>query len=62
MKSECFLTPNEDNSLEAPQRIGSFTHVIVKFIKKFKTKVYEYEIVSTLWILEIILAIIVILT
>lgn len=58
-KSECFLIPNKDGNLEAP-RIGSFTHLITRFLSKIKTKVYEYEIVFTLWVLEIILAIIVI--
>ncbi len=61
LKSECFLIPNEDNSLEAPKKIGSLTHIIFKFLKLFKTKVYEYEIVFALWIFEIILAMIVIL-
>ena len=61
MNTECFLIPNKDSSIEAP-RIGSFTHLIAKFLSKIKTKVYEYEIVFTLWTLEIILAIVVILT
>lgn len=59
-KTECFLIPDKDNALEMPPKIGSFTHIILLFLKKFKTKVYEYEIVATLWIIEIILAIIVV--
>ena len=60
MKTECFLIPNKEGSLEPPEKIGSFTHLICKFLKRFKTKVYEYEIVCVLWIFEIILAVVVI--
>lgn len=61
-KSECFLIPKQDNALESPAKIGSLTHIILILLKKIKSKVYEYEIVTALWIIEIILAVIVILT
>ncbi len=61
LKTECFLIPNPDNSLEAPNKIGSFTHIMLKFLKLFKSKVYEYEIVFAFWILEIILALVVVI-
>lgn len=61
LKSECFLIPNEDDSLESPEVLGSFTHLVLRLLKKFKSKVYEYEIVFAIWAFEVILAIIVIL-
>lgn len=60
MKTECFLVPQEDNSLEVSE-IGSLTHLIGKLLKKFKSKIYESNIVLSLYIFELILAIIVIM-
>jgi len=54
-KTECFAKPQEDNSLEV-EKVGSLTHIIIKLLKKVKTKVYEKNIVSTLIIFELILA------
>lgn len=57
-KSECFLIPQEDGSLKAGNKIGSLTHIVYLFLSKIKKKVYEKNIVNTLIIFEIILAII----
>lgn len=61
-KSECFLIPQEDGSLEPSGEYGSITHVIGAIIKKFKRKVYELDIVLVLIIFELILASVVILS
>ena len=63
-KAENFGKPNKDDSLEAPyNKIYSLTHVALKILKKIKPshKVYERDIVLTLYLVEIILAIIVII-
>ncbi len=64
MKKESFAIPNKDDSLEKPyNKFYGLEHVVLSLIKKIKPshKVYEKEIVYSFWILEIILAIIVIL-
>lgn len=57
-KSECFLEPNPDNSLKYPEKIGSLTHIIARILHKLKGKIYEKDIVYSIWSLELILAII----
>lgn len=59
LKTECFLIPQEDGSLEIPEKIGSLTHVVAKLLSKIKTKIYEKDIVYSLYCFELILAIIV---
>jgi len=54
-KTECFAQPQEDNSLEV-EKTGSLTHIIIKILKKIKTKVYENDIVLTLIIFELTLS------
>ena len=61
LNTECFLIPNKDGSVDTGKKIGSLTHLILKLIKKFKSNVYEYEIVFAFWVLEIMLAMVVIL-
>ncbi len=59
-KAENFGKVNKDNSLEAPyKRTYSLTHVALKLLKKIKPshKVYENDVVLSLVILEIFLAI-----
>ena len=60
-KSECFLIPQRDGSLEPSGKYGSITHIIGAIIKKIKGKVYESDIVLFLFISELILASFVIL-
>jgi len=60
-KSECFLIPQPDGSLEPSGRYGSITHIVGAIIKKIKGKVYELDIVLFLIFVELILAAIVIL-
>ena len=54
-KTECFAEPQPDNSLEI-KKIGSLTHIIIKILKKIKSKVYENDVVLTLIIFELFLA------
>lgn len=58
-KTECFLIPQQDNSLKIPEKTGSLTHLIAKLLSKIKTKVYEKDIVYSLYCFELILVIIV---
>ncbi len=58
-KTECFLIPQKDNSLKPPEKIGSLTHIIAKLLNKIKNKVYENDIVYSLYCFELVLAIIV---
>ena len=63
-KAENFGKPNKDNSLESPyKKVYSLTHIALKTLKKIKPshKVYEKDIVLTFYLIEIILAIIVII-
>jgi len=63
-KAENFGIPNKDNSLEEPyKKIYSLTHAAIKLLQKVKPshKVYEQDVVWSLVIIEIVLALIVIL-
>lgn len=62
LKTECFLIPNEDNSLKAGKKIGSLTHIMFLMLSKIRKKVYEKDIVNALIIIEILLCIIAIST
>lgn len=61
LKSECFLEPNEDGTLKYPEKIGSLTHVVARILHKIKGKIYEKDIVLSLWLFQLILALISIL-
>ena len=50
-----FLTPNKDNTLEPPEKIGSLTHLIARVIKKIKGNVYENDIVFSIYLIELLL-------
>lgn len=59
LRSECFLIPQKDRSVLPPKEIGSLTHVVAKLLTKIKSKIYEKDVVNTLYCFELILAIIV---
>ena len=64
MKKESFAIANKDGNITEPYaKIYGLEHLAIRFIKKIKKdkKVYEPEVVFSLWLFEIILAIIVIL-
>ena len=57
-KAEAFAKVNKDNSLELPyKKFYDTTHVVIYLLKKIKKKVYEPEVVYTIWIFQIILGI-----
>ena len=59
LRTECFLIPQEDGSLELPKKTGSLTHVAAKLVNKVKSKIYERDVVYTLYSFELILVLIV---
>lgn len=61
LKSECFLLAQEDGSVLPPRHIGSLTHLIAKLLLKIKPRVYEKDIVYSLYCFELILAAVVLL-
>jgi len=54
-KTECFGIPQKDGSLKPPKKIGSLTHILLKFVKSEKGVVYS------LLAIEILLAFLVLL-
>lgn len=63
-KAENWGKVNKDNSLEVPyKKIYSLTHLSLKLLKKIKPshKVYEKDVVLSLWFFEIILAVLIFL-
>jgi len=61
LKSECFLEPNQDGTLKYPEKIGSLTHLAARLVHKTKGKIYEKDVVRTIWLFQIIIAIIAII-
>jgi UDP-N-acetylglucosamine--dolichyl-phosphate N-acetylglucosaminephosphotransferase len=58
LKVEAFAKPNPDDSLEMPyDKLYDSTHVALKFLKKFKAKVYENNVVSLILGVEVLIAI-----
>lgn len=56
-KVESFAKLQKDGSLEQPnKKFYGIEHLVVSIIKKIKGKVYENEVVYSIWLLEIILA------
>ncbi len=54
---EAFGKVGKDGSLTQPyEKIYDFTHLIIAFLGKFKEKVYERDVVLTVFAVEIILA------
>ncbi|MEM5847366.1 MAG: glycosyl transferase family 4, partial [Candidatus Aenigmatarchaeota archaeon] len=48
-KSECFGIPQKNGSLKAPERIGSLTHVFLKFVKSEKRVVFAIVTIELLF-------------
>jgi UDP-N-acetylglucosamine--dolichyl-phosphate N-acetylglucosaminephosphotransferase len=61
-QKESFAKPNKDNSLELlyPKTYG-LEHLMLKIIKKIKGKVYEKDIVRSLWLIEFIIAVLILI-
>ena len=56
LKNQSFGIPNKDNSLEMPfDRVYGLTHLSLYVLKKFKTKVYERDVVYLIFVVQIIL-------
>ncbi len=56
LKMQSFGIPNKDGSIEMPyQKIYGMTHVSVWILKKFKSKVYERDVVYLIFVLQIVL-------
>jgi UDP-N-acetylglucosamine--dolichyl-phosphate N-acetylglucosaminephosphotransferase len=49
-RTECFGIPQRDGNLKAPKKIGSVTHILLKFVKN------EKEVVYSLLVIEVLLA------
>jgi UDP-N-acetylglucosamine--dolichyl-phosphate N-acetylglucosaminephosphotransferase len=61
-QKESFAKPNRDNSLELLYpKIYGLEHIMIKLIKKIKGKAYEREVVYSLWLIEIIIAILILI-
>jgi UDP-N-acetylglucosamine--dolichyl-phosphate N-acetylglucosaminephosphotransferase len=54
-RTECFGIPQKDSSLKPPKKVGSLTHILLKFAKSEKGVVYS------LLVIEILLAFLVLL-
>ena len=57
-KKESFAAVQEDGSLKLKDGIYGLEHLTIKFLSKIKKKVYENDVVYTLYCFEIILAVI----
>lgn len=56
LKKQSFGIPNEDGSLERPyKKIYSLTHFSLMFLRKFKRKVYEKDVVYLIFVFQIII-------
>jgi UDP-N-acetylglucosamine--dolichyl-phosphate N-acetylglucosaminephosphotransferase len=59
LKMQSFAKPNEDNSLEMLyDKIYGLTHLSLFILKKFKSKVYEKEVVFLIWAFQVLVIII----
>ncbi len=57
MQKESFATLLEDGSLEKPyKKLYGIEHLTISVLKKMKGKVYEKDVVYSIWIVELILA------
>jgi len=56
LKKQSFVKPKEDGSLEMPyKKIYGLTHLSLFVLKKFKSKVYEKDVVYLIFIFQIII-------
>jgi UDP-N-acetylglucosamine--dolichyl-phosphate N-acetylglucosaminephosphotransferase len=59
LKKQSFGKPNKDNSLEMPyEKIYGLTHLSLFILKRFKSKVYERDVVYLIFSLQIIICLI----
>lgn len=59
LKKQSFAKPNKDGSLEMPyDKIYGMTHLSLFILKKFKTKVYEKDVVYFIFIIQILIILI----
>lgn len=62
MQKESFAKPLPDKSLKLRyDKIYSLTHLMIKILTKIKKKVYEKDVVYSIWLIEIVIAVIVLL-
>jgi UDP-N-acetylglucosamine--dolichyl-phosphate N-acetylglucosaminephosphotransferase len=63
LKKQSFGIPNKDNSLEMPYegKIYGLTHLSIWIIKKFKSKVYEKDVVYLIFSFQIIICLLALL-
>lgn len=55
---QAFAKPNSDNSLELPyKKLGDCTHIALWLLKKVKKKVFERDVVTSILLVEVVLAI-----
>ena len=55
MQTECFAIPQEDGSLKAPAKLGSSTHLVIRFLSRIKKKVYEKDVLAFYVFVELFL-------
>lgn len=61
-QKESFAKPNKDNSLEPLYpKIYGLEHVMLRVLKKIRGKVYEKDIVRSLWLIEFIIALLILI-
>ena len=59
LKKQSFALPQKDGSLEMPyKKIYGLTHLSLYVLKKFKRKVYEYDVVYLILAFQIIFCLI----
>lgn len=59
IKVEAFAKPKKDGSIDLPYpKCYDTTHLAINILKKFKSKVYEWEVVSLVLGFEIVLAVV----
>lgn len=58
LKKQSFGVPNPDDSLEMPyDKIYGLTHLSLFILKKFKSRVYEKDVVHLIWAFQLIIII-----
>jgi UDP-N-acetylglucosamine--dolichyl-phosphate N-acetylglucosaminephosphotransferase len=61
-QKESFAKPNKDNSLEPLYpKIYGLEHFVLRVLKKIKGKVYEKDIIRSIWLIEFIIALLILI-